>query len=252
VVMEHSGALKLFGKLLSRAKEVYKEKGVHYVIRFGARIAIGIITNPFCYYYYRIFKSSRTFTFRGEKHSYFYHRYNTTWGNERAVEIPIVWRILKKYPRKRILEVGNVFSHYFPVDHDVLDKYEKADNVIMQDIVDFQPSEKYDLIVSISTLEHVGWDEDPREPAKVLNAIENLKRCLAAGGKIVATLPLGLNLEMDKLLRNGKLQFTKQYYLKKISKRNIWIESDWENVQNAKYNYPFRWASGLIIGIIER
>ena len=40
-------------------------------------------------------------------------------------------------------------------------------------------TDKYDLIVTISTLEHVGWDEEPRDPSKVLRAIENLKSCYA-------------------------------------------------------------------------
>ena len=44
--------------------------------------------------------------------------------------------------------------------HDVLDKYEKGNNVINDDVVSFSTEVKYDLIVSVSTLEHVGWDEN--------------------------------------------------------------------------------------------
>jgi hypothetical protein len=38
----------------------------------------------------------------------------------------------------------------------VLDKYEQAPGVINEDVVSFSPPQKYDLIVSVSTLEHVG------------------------------------------------------------------------------------------------
>jgi hypothetical protein len=67
---------------------------------------------------------------------------------------------VKRYKERNILEIGNVLSHYFPVNHDIVDKYEKADGVINQDVVHFYSPKKYDLIVSVSTLEHVGWDED--------------------------------------------------------------------------------------------
>lgn len=109
----------------------------------------------------------------------------------------------------------------------MVDKYEVAPGVINQDIVEFIPSERYDLILSISTLEHVGWDETPREPAKLLRAIEHLRnRCLAPGGQIVASLPVGYNEFFNGLLRDGKSPFTKQHFLKRVSTRNYWVESD--------------------------
>jgi hypothetical protein len=65
----------------------------------------------------------------------------------------------------------------------VADKYEVSPGVINKDIVEFVPPQKYDLIVSISTLEHVGWNEQPREPTKLLRAIEHLRdRCLEWAG----------------------------------------------------------------------
>ncbi len=86
----------------------------------------------------------------------------------------------------------------------IVDKYEKAIGVINEDICNFKPSKKYDLIISISTLEHVGFDEKPRDPCKVLRAIENLKSLLAVGGKLVAILPVGYNPYLDELIKSGK------------------------------------------------
>lgn len=230
--------------IISRAKEHFKESRIYHR---GAKIK-----NFFSYYHYKIFKSPRTFVFQGKTYIYFYHKHNLTWTNERAVEIPIVWDIVKKHSRKSILEVGNVLSYYFPVDHDILDKYEKVKGVINQDIVDFRPSKKYDLIVSISTLEHVGWDETPREPMKILRAIQNLKKLLSSGGKMVVTLPLGYNPEMDRLLKKGKTHFTQQYYLKRISRDNKWVEVDWDAVREVDYGSPFPAANAIIIGITEK
>jgi len=68
-------------------------------------------------------------------------RYNTTWRNERAIEIPVVYDIVAQETGD-ILEVGNVLSHYFHINHDVVDKYEKAEGVTNEDIVDYSPNKK--------------------------------------------------------------------------------------------------------------
>src|SRR5215207_4369431 len=99
----------------------------------------------------------------------------TTWRSERAVELPIAWRRVRRTDATSTLEIGNVLSNYFPVRHLVVDKYERVPGVINEDVVDFSPPGKYDLIVSISTLEHVGWDPpEPRDPLKLLRAVDNL------------------------------------------------------------------------------
>jgi SAM-dependent methyltransferase len=229
---------------------VSKEKGLYSVICEGTRY---LSFDSLWAYYLRIFKP-RTFAFEGHTYSYFFHKYNRTWANERAIEIPIVCEMMKEYRGKRILEAGNVLSHYFQVDHDIVDKYERADGVINQDIVDFRPPRKYDLIVSISTLEHVGVNEKqtPTEPRKALRAIESLKSLLVPGGKMIITLPIGYTVELDELLRERKIEFTRRYCLKRISMDNKWVEMDWNDIQNTKYSFPFPAANGLIIGLIEK
>ena len=70
--------------------------------------------------------------------------------------MPIIWEEVKKHEAQRILELGNVLSHYYPVHHDIVDKYEKSSGVSNVDIRDFDTSKDYDLVVSISTFEHIG------------------------------------------------------------------------------------------------
>lgn len=239
----------LFQKIRA-VPRVSKEKGVYSVICEGTRY---LSFDSFWSYYLRIFRSG-TFAFEGHTYSYFFHEYNRTWANERAIEIPIVREMMKKYQGKRILEVGNVLSHYFHVDHDIVDKYERADGVINQDIVVFRPPKKYDLIVSISTLEHIGRDEKqtPTEPGKILRVVENLKSLLVSGGKMMITLPIGYTPELDELLKERRIEFTKRYCLKRISADNKWVETDWNGIQNTKYSLPFPAANGLLIGLIEK
>ncbi|HEX5646929.1 MAG TPA: hypothetical protein VFX56_08150 [Nitrospira sp.] len=193
---------------------------------------------------------TKTFRFDGREYEYLYHPYNRTWKNERGVEIPIFRELLLRHEAQRILEVGNVLSHYFPIQHDVVDKYEVSPGVINKDIIEFIPQQKYDLIVSISTLEHVGWDEQPQEPAKLLQAIEHLRSaCLAPGGSLVASLPIGYNRYFDGLLNSGQSPFTTQHFLKRVSKQNYWMESDWEQVRDVPYGRFV--AHAICIGIVH-
>jgi SAM-dependent methyltransferase len=200
----------------------------------------------------KVFRSSSRFTFAGSDYPYFNHRFNWTWTNERAVEIPIILRCIEQSRGKRILEVGNVLSHYLPVAHDVVDKYEKAEGVINQDIAGFKAEHPYDLIVSISTLEHVGWDEQPREAEKPIRALENLIGCLGQGGLLVATMPIGYNPELDRLLGEGRLSFSVVRHLKRVSRANDWAEAQWEEVRGVRYNKPFPAANAIAVGFYER
>jgi len=254
--------------VLSRAKNAAKDKGYIYVIRSGIKIVRGHVYNlihkgSFQYYYYKIFKSRLYFEFNEKRYNYFYHIYNTTWKNERTIEIPIMMEIMGSSDSKRILEVGNVISHYFPVNHDIVDKYEKNKGVINCDISEIPSSEKYDLIVSISTLEHVGWDEhvfdnnvqgdiSSLDDTKIPKAIRKLESLLNNRGKIIVTLPIGYNGILDKLLKDKKLPFSEVYYLKRISKDNQWRQVSREDIDNLNYDFiPYYRANGLVIGIIE-
>ncbi len=239
--------------VLARVRTISRGKGVFYALFIAIKYICwdnNVILNYVLCRYFQAHKSSRTFRFQGRHYGYFCHRYNNTWRNERAVEVPIIWQMVEGNREGRVLEVGNVLSHYFPVSHDVLDKYEANEGVINQDVADFQTSKKYDLIVSISTLEHVGWDEFPQSPRKILRAIDNLKSILTPGGKIAVTIPLGYNPVLDGLLINGKVPFTRRFFMKRVSRDNQWEEADWTEVVDSKYSFHIS-SNALLIGIIE-
>jgi len=54
---------------------------------------------------------------------------------------------------------------------------------------------------------------------------------------------------LDKLLETGRIRFTNQFYMKRVSKSNTWREVDWETVKDARYNSPFPCANGIVIGV---
>ncbi len=194
---------------------------------------------------------SPAFTFRGKKYCYVRHPHNRTWVNERIVEVPLGLDALKQYKGKRILEVGNVLSNYTTRNHDVLDKYEVAPGVINEDIVTFKPKKRYDLILCISTLEHVGWDETPREPDKVIAAVKNMKKLLTPKGLLLITTPFGYNPHLDSLLLEGKLPVDSTYFLERKNFWNDWHEITRDKLIKTNYSWFIMHANTVAISYVN-
>ena len=203
-----------------------------------------------CYWLVRLTGRPSSFTFRGQSYRYFWHRYNATWRNERAIEIPIAQSFLAGVSPDKVLEIGNVLSHYGPVSHEVVDKYEQTQGVRNEDVCDFRSNKKYELILSLSTLEHVGWDEQPRDETKVLRAFENLQSLLAPGGRLVVTIPVGYNPALDRMIEQDRISFTERTYLKRKPRRNQWHEASDADVRNPQYDRQANCAHELLVGVI--
>jgi hypothetical protein len=193
-------------------------------------------------------RSAAGFDFGGERVPYLRHRYNRTWLNERAVEVPLALRVLAERRGGEILEVGNVLGHYGADGHTVVDRYERAAGVINVDVADFDPGERrFDLVLSISTLEHVGFDEQPPDPGKPLRAIEKLAAMLAPGGLLWTTLPVGYNPSLDRQVREGALPFDRLTALGRTGHGMSWRESPPEAVLGAPYDHLLCSASAVLI-----
>ena len=211
---------------------------------FAGRIGGRVVRMPVMYTRMYLGGDAR-FTMGEVEYPYLVHKYNEAWRNERSVEVPIA---LSYAPRgKRVLEVGNVLNNYAPFPHDVVDKYEVAKGVINEDVVDYDPPHRYDLIISVSTLEHVGFDEKPRDPKKILHAISNLRRLLTPNGLLVFTVPLGYNTYLDDLVATEREGFKDVRFLARVSEENDWSEVEFDAVRNARYGYPFNNANAIAV-----
>lgn len=209
-----------------------------------------IISRVSLYFYCLLFRRWKTFSYDGRTHRYAFHLANVTFRCERTVEIPIA---LKTYSLNGdVLEVGNVLTQYFLFHHDVVDKYEKEAGVINEDILTFAPGKLYDLILSVSTLEHVGWDEIPKKPEKLLPAFANLKSLLKPGGRLLATVPLGYNSFLDECLNRGLLELTRVSFMKRVSKTNDWVEASKEDAMNRTYGSRYPCGNAIAIMIFEK
>ena len=235
-----STARRLLGRILRLAGEQGYGTVVLASLRWGVQYAAGLpgAGRP----------ARRAFVFDGRPVPYLNHRYNHTWLNERAVETALAREVLLAHPDARVLEVGNVMRHYLPdAAHTVVDKYEQAPGVVNADVADLDSATEYDLVLSVSTLEHVGWDEDTVDPDKPGRALEILKSSLAPGGLLWVTLPVGYNPHLDERLRAGAYDFTTMRALRREPTRNSWREVPLAEVWDAEYDRLLYTAHGLVV-----
>jgi hypothetical protein len=217
---------------------------------------------------------SRQFTFR-DRHL-FYNRIAFNNYAERAVEVPLAFDFLARQADKEpILEVGNVLQHYENALSDtlglrhrhIIDKFEVAPGIKNIDLFDLDPNEqKYQTIISVSTVEHVGQNCDPRgmfgeqkrssDLEAPLKAIAKLYDLLEVGGQALITLPFGKLIDggwyiqassayLDLLLTSYAIprDALSTSFLhciarerKMVNPRQLWIESEPEPLAEVRYD----------------
>lgn len=193
--------------------------------------------------------AERHFVLDGESYPYHVARGNRTWDNERAVEIPVVWSALERRGRSEgVLEVGNVLGHYLEIAHPVLDRYEQHRCVTWnEDIVSFDPPFAPELILSISTLEHVGHSESPRDPGKFHDALDAVSGWLAPGGRLLFTVPLGYNPAVREYLDSPHDARTAVRCMRRTTLDNLWVQADYAEVRDLRYGSPLPCANAIAI-----
>ena len=178
-------------------------------------------------------KKRRVFLFDGLPFQYFYARYNKTWKNERAVEIPVFLQYLAQHHGK-VLEVGQVLKHYASLQHEVLDKYERGAGILNEDAVHFVPQKKYDCVVSVSTMEHVGVDDNPVRPQNAVAALKNIQRqYLTPQGKLFISFPANYNLALMQCIRHSR-NIRCWYFRRFDRKKNLWKQATFEDIRSVK------------------
>lgn len=201
-----------------------------------------------------ILDNKRQFVFQQERYNYCLEKYNLSWRNERTIEIPIIQKVIKDHIKLNILEIGCVLKHYDSspkINWTIVDKYEKFTGVINKDITEYYPKTKFDLIVSISTIEHIGMEDGAITPNKAKYVINQVrKNLLNINGKFIFTIPIGYNKSLDKQIFSNKITFSEKHYVTRIS-NNEWLETTQDKVLNSKYNKPYICANALFIGVIK-
>ncbi|MEG3857521.1 hypothetical protein [Microcoleus sp. herbarium12] len=229
-------------------------------------------------------KWTRTFTLKGKE--LYYNRIKFNNPTERAVEISIAFDFIANLENpQKILEVGNVLSHYENSlsenlglrSRRIIDKFEVDLGVENEDLMSLPSTEKYDAIVSISSVEHVGQGDDPsggygeqtesRDLEAPLKAIAKIYDLLALNGKALITVPFGKLTDAE-----WYIQFSKEYlevlwkkygipkdaisanYLKLIDRETadekhymLWKEVDVRELSESEYGWPLSQANSIAI-----
>lgn len=193
--------------------------------------------------------AERRFVLDGDSYAYHVAPGTRTWDNERAVELPVIWRELQRRGHSGgVLEVGNVLGNYFEIAHPVLDKYEQDRSVTWnEDVVTFEPPFAPELILSISTLEHVGHSESPRNPGKFQEALDAVTGWLAPGGRLVFTVPIGYNPAVREYLDSSHPTRVAVRCMRRTTLDNLWVQADYAEVRDVRYDRPFRCANAIAI-----
>ncbi|WMT43333.1 hypothetical protein RE628_14465 [Paenibacillus sp. D2_2] len=218
-------------------------------------------------------------TFMYGERELFYCRVPINNTSERCIEVPIGIDFLIKHKSERILEVGNVLHSYLqePIGRDIVDKFETAPDVLSIDVMEYNPAEKYDAILSISTVEHIGQFTDPsgcygekdiiRHKDAPLKAIVKIYELLKEGGQALITIPFGKLMDLGWLIQFNDLYMqllTKKYnipgdelntrYYKKIDMeissvipRQIWSPCLQEDLMDTSFGTPFPNANGIVV-----
>ena len=187
------------------------------------------------------------FQFNGRELTYFHHPYNRAGENMRTVEVPIVYDFICDREWDRILEIGNVLSHYMRIDWPVLDMREQGSGIINADLMSWQPERPFDCIISISTLEHIGHGRyanmtGPTTPAQ---ALKHILAWLAPGGEALLTVPLRYNALLDDQIIAHELQADGIYYMQRMSPSNKWLQVKLEDALAAQRPEGYRWPVAM-------
>lgn len=215
--------------------------------RLGGR-PLGELLYPAFVKLYPLLFWMRSFEFEGRRYRYMFHPYGATIRGERIVEIPVALAALRAHAGQRILEVGNVLSHYVACTHDIVDKYERAPGCINEDILTFRPAAPYDFVISVSTVEHIGWHEEEQDPEKAVRALHHMKSLLTPWGSMLVTMPWGQNPALDRYLQSQDCVFDRMGYMKRRSGRNTWEQTTAQALVGARYGSPFPFANVLVLG----
>ncbi len=172
------------------------------------------------------------------------------WRTERAVEIALGHRALRSFAPEDVLEVGNVMPLAgAAAGHTVLDKYEAGAGVINEDIVGFSPQRRFQLVLSLSTLEHVGWDEVPRDPEKAGVALKMMSGLVADGGALLVTIPVGWHRDLEQTFVAPGGAFDSVTLVAKRSRRPRWEPRPMSELTSISYGAPFACGNAILVGV---
>jgi hypothetical protein len=152
--------------IYSHIQNIIHERGIFYVLFMLTKVLLFL---PPSYMFAKKFNSRSRFLFQGEVHLYEISWYNMTWRTERVIEVPIFKRLLENYSGSDVLEIGNVMKHYGITGHDVVDKYEREEDIIVRifwTLKQINVTDSLSAYLLLSTSARMKNAVCPRKPSK--------------------------------------------------------------------------------------
>jgi hypothetical protein len=184
----------------------------------------------------------------GQRIALHYEFRRWAWRTERCAEIALGARAVAQREPDEVLEVGNVMPLAGVRGHIVVDKYEAFPGVVNEDILDFAPGRRYGLVLSLSTLEHVGWDEEPRDPGKAPAALEAMSSLVADDGALLITIPVGVHRCLEEAFTADDGPFDSIALLVKTSRLARWETRHPEGLDRFRYGEPYACGNAVLVG----
>lgn len=183
-----------------------------------------------------------------------------TQGNERDIEIPFGADVLRRTRVQRVLEVGNAMQITHPDlrERDIVCMYDKQggpQDVHRVDVLGWDGG-PYGLILSISTLEHIGYEyacaDGVCDQSRAIDAVTHLTRLLAPRGRLIFTIPIGFHNELvEHVLHRAIEPSWDVSYMVRVNGYNEWQQRPLREVgmlRGPAGAYPSGWgcAGGVL------
>lgn len=144
--------------------------------------------------------------------------------SERAIEVPLVIDFLSNCVRaKPVIEFGCVLPYYILKrrNHIVYDLADQHPDNVRRDIRTLTDDDLRGVVISISTLEHIGTGEYGIKASDV-SAVDVLKRIIANAKSYFITFPLGCNKTLDDFVANAT-DLNEKYVTRAATDSNDWM-----------------------------
>lgn len=157
--------------------------------------------------------------------------YNNPSGNERRVELPVAFWFMNEY-KENLIEIGEVTPFYDDPKHKVYDLVNQHEKTILKDGIDVDYKDAN--VVSISTIEHVGFGDYGH--AKVKDKAWNLYKKISKESKnYLISFPVGYNRELEQTLTDWNVK----YIIMKRDANNNWTMAKGQLFTDFEYNDPY-------------
>lgn len=163
--------------------------------------------------------------------------YNQPSNNERKIEMPLAFWFIENH--QDVVEIGEVTPFYREPNHPVYDLSSHIKER-KRDLFKVDLSDKN--VVSVSTVEHVGFGDygNSPEPHLAIEAITYIKR---KAKNYLITFPIGYNRELE----NDLVQSGYHYFLMERDNQNNWRMCDHKDMNKFEYNNPHRFGNAICV-----